>query len=65
MERFVSVKFDTDYMGEKRIVRSLWGGWTPGTEVEVQATGPSGTPTWVKARIERWVGQALMVSRLG
>ena len=65
MERVLSVKFDTDYMGEKRIVRSPWGGWTPGTEVEVQATGPSGAPMWVKARIERWVGQALMVSRLG
>lgn len=62
MERLVPVKFDTEYIRVKRIVRSAWSGWTPGTEVEVQAEPDS--PRWVKARIERWVGGTLMVSRL-
>lgn len=64
MERVVAVKFDTEYVREKRAVRSSWGGWTPGTEVEVQMTSETGYPRWVKARIERWVGRVLMVSRL-
>lgn len=64
MERRIPVKFDTEYIREKRIVRSSWGGFTPGSEVEVQASANSTGPRWVKARIERWVGGTLMVSRL-
>ena len=64
MERNLPVRFDTEYVQEKRIVRSAWGGWTPGTEIDVLLGGDSGSPRWVRARIERWVGHSLMVSRL-
>jgi hypothetical protein len=62
MERVLPVKFDTEYVRETRRVRSAWGGWTPGTMIEVSVTSPSGYPQWVSARVERWHSGSLFVT---
>ena len=63
MDRFLKVKLDTDYMGEKRRVRASWGGLTIGSLIDVELGGDSTTPKWVQCRIERWTSGYLLVSR--
>ena len=65
MERFLTVKLDTDYLGATRRVRASWGGLTIGSLVDVQMQGDSITPQWVRCRIERWASGHLLVSRAG
>lgn len=64
MERLLPVKFDTEYVRETRLVRSRWGGWTPGTVIEVSMAASSGYAKWVTARVERWNGKALFVTMI-
>ena len=63
MERFVTIKLDTDYKAMSRRVRTSWGGLTIGSVIEVQLDGESLAPKWVRCRIERRMARGLLVSR--
>lgn len=63
MERFLTVKLNTDYLGTKRRVRASWGGLTAGSLVDVQFDADSTTAEWVQCRIERWTSGCLLVAR--
>jgi hypothetical protein len=60
MERFLTVRLDSNYQPIKTRVRASWGGLTSGSLVDVEL---GSTPRWVRCRIERWIGGGLLVSR--
>lgn len=57
-ERHLRIKFDTDYLPEKRLIRSASYRLIPGEAIEVQEQG-----RWVRCRIERRVSGVFWITR--
>lgn len=62
--RLFRVRFDTDHVAIRRLVRSKWSEWLPGAVVEVDiGTADYGSEMWIDARIERQIAGTLWVTR--